>query len=66
MLNLYAWYLKTAADLRERLSKEEGQTLIEYALIMVLIILIAVATFPQIGSRLNVIFQSVYSQLAGS
>ncbi len=66
MLNLYAWYLKTAADLRERLSKEEGQTLIEYALIMVLIILIAVATFPQIGSRLNFIFQSVYSQLAGS
>lgn len=43
--------------------EEEGQDLVEYALIMVLIALIAVVTFPQVGQRISAIFSRVLAQL---
>jgi pilus assembly protein Flp/PilA len=42
---------------------EEGQDLIEYALICALIALACVGTMPSIGTALNNIFSSVNSNL---
>jgi pilus assembly protein Flp/PilA len=36
--------------------EEEGQDLIEYALLVALIALVAAAVFPQVGASINLIF----------
>lgn len=59
MLKLYTWYKTTLADLRNRLRDEDGQDIIEYALIIVLIVLVALATSPGIGSAIQGVFSSV-------
>lgn len=43
--------------------EEEGQDLVEYALILVLIALIAVATFPAVGQEIEKVFSKVLVQL---
>lgn len=42
---------------------EEGQTLVEYALILALLVLLAVLAFPEIGQRISGVFSLVYSRL---
>jgi Flp pilus assembly pilin Flp len=64
MLKLYTWYKTTAADLKQRLSEEEGQTIIEYALIIVLIVLVGLATAPTIGNAIASVFQRVVDSLS--
>lgn len=63
MLRYYAWYKSMLADLRKRLRDEEGQDIIEYALIIVLIVLVALATSPGIGSAIQAVFSDVISIL---
>jgi pilus assembly protein Flp/PilA len=63
MLKLYTWYKTKMADLRERLKDEEGQDIIEYALIIVLIVLIALATSPGIGTAIQSVFSAVIDSL---
>ena len=64
MLRLYAWYKTTLDDLRRRLKDEEGQDIIEYALIIVLIVLVALAGSPTIGSSISNVFDRVIQSLA--
>lgn len=42
---------------------EEGQDLVEYALLAALIALIAVAAFPPVGNAIKSIFSKVNAQL---
>jgi Flp pilus assembly pilin Flp len=49
--------------LKNLLKNEEGQDLIEYALILVLIVLAAVVFLPDIGVRINGIFEDILDQL---
>ena len=46
--------------------KEEGQDLIEYALLVGLISLVAVAALTLTGTNVNVIFQSIQAKLAAA
>lgn len=56
MLSLYAKYL----DLKTKLTREEeGQTVIEYALLLVLIALALLAADPDITSQLKAVFSKV-------
>jgi pilus assembly protein Flp/PilA len=45
--------------------EEEGQDLIEYALLVGLITLAAVALFPPIGTKINTIFTTINTCLGG-
>jgi Flp pilus assembly pilin Flp len=57
MLTLYRYFRPLVKD-------EKGQTVTEYALIFALIVLIAIATFPTIGSKVSGIYSTLYSQLS--
>ena len=62
--------LKTWVDLQTRLqtlgSDEEGQGMVEYALILALISIAALAVLTPIGGRLKVIFNQVLVGLGGT
>ena len=55
------------ADVMERLTnREEGQDMIEYALLAALISIVAIAVILLIGPQLNSIFQTVVNGLTGA
>jgi len=56
MLKLYLW-------IRNLLASEEGQTLTEYALILVLIVIAALVVMGTMGGQINNIFQSISNEL---
>ena len=56
MLKLYLW-------IRNLVANEEGQTLTEYALILVLIVIAALVVMGTMGGQINNIFQSITNQL---
>jgi len=56
MLKLYAW-------LCNLLVEEEGQTLTEYALILVLIVIAALVIMGTMGGQINNIFNKVSDSL---
>ena len=47
----------------ERGEGEEGQTLVEYALILVLIAIVVIVVLTLVGTRVNTIFNSVANTL---
>jgi pilus assembly protein Flp/PilA len=52
--------------LRKFVRSEEGQDLIEYALLVGLISLVAVAALTLTGTNVNAIFQSIQAKLAAA
>lgn len=52
--------------LRNALEAEEGQTLTEYALILVLVSIVVVAALGLLGGRINTVFQNITGQLGGT
>ena len=52
------------SHLRQLTGNDEGQDLLEYALLIALIALVAVAAVAFAGSQVNTIFQNIGSQLA--
>ena len=52
--------------LRAFVRQEDGQDLIEYALLVALISLVAVLAIGQAGSAVNSIFQNITGQLAAA
>lgn len=57
MLKLYLW-------IRNLLADEEGQTLTEYALILVLIVIAALVIMGTMGGQIKTIFEKVSTELA--
>jgi pilus assembly protein Flp/PilA len=67
MTNLYTNAQLTIATLVERLTnREEGQDMIEYALLAALISIVAIAVILLIGPKLTGIFQTVVNGLSGA
>ena len=64
MTNAFTWAVvrvqNAVASVRER---EEGQALVEYALILALVSLAAVAALTLLGGKINNVFQSINSKL---
>jgi len=58
--------MKSINWLRSFARDEEGQDLIEYALLVGLISLVAVAALTLTGTNLNAIFNSIQLKLAGA
>jgi pilus assembly protein Flp/PilA len=57
-------YIQLQSRLQSLLRGEEGQDLLEYALLVSLIALVAVAAITLAGKNVNTIFQSVATALA--
>ncbi len=55
-----------AAYLKGFVRKEEGQDLVEYALLVALIALVAVGAVAAAGDSVQVIFQSIADSLSGA
>jgi pilus assembly protein Flp/PilA len=56
MLKLYLW-------IRNLLADEQGQTLTEYALILVLIVIAALVIMGTMGGQINNIFDRISTEL---
>ena len=55
--------MKLISFLLEFLREEEGQDLIEYALLVALIALVCVAALTTAGSQVNTIFENIKTRL---
>ena len=51
--------------LRNFFAREEGQGLVEYALILVLIAIVVIGILTALGTRVNTVFSNVNSGLGG-
>jgi pilus assembly protein Flp/PilA len=61
--SMYVKLLVAYGDLRDRLSREEGQALVEYALIISLIAVVAIAALQLTGKSITGIFNNISSEL---
>ena len=52
--------------LKSFFTKDEGQGLVEYALILVLIAIVVIGILSLLGSRVSGVFQTIYSGLRQS
>ncbi len=66
---LGSWYLRLRNRLSElvasRDSEEEGQGMVEYALILVLIAIVVIVILTVVGHRVSDVFSNVNNGLAG-
>ncbi len=59
--NLFAYLTVIFTDVKER---QEGQGMVEYALILVLVSIIAIIALAAIGTNVNTVFETVRDALA--
>ena len=55
--------LKQYLSIKNRLQNEEGQGLVEYALILVLVSIAVIALLAVLGDEINVVFNDIQSAL---
>ena len=60
LTNLIAYLTVAFSDIKER---EEGQGLVEYSLILVLISIVAIAIMGDVGDAVNAVFTTVEGAL---
>jgi pilus assembly protein Flp/PilA len=63
-LSMNALFLKMLIKAQALLNREEGQDLVEYALLVALIALVAVTGVKQVASAINTVFSSISTTLA--
>jgi Flp pilus assembly pilin Flp len=66
MLALYGRYLKAKDAIKSRLTDDEGQGLVEYVLIIVLIALVVLAAINPVTSGLQVAFSKISNALTSA
>ena len=64
MLNINAKAFGLYAAVRDRMAREEGQALVEYALILALIAVVTIAVLQLIGVNVSSILNKVNSSLS--
>ncbi len=63
MVLLYAEIGRVYAALKDRLRDEEGQAMVEYALILALVSIVAIAVLQLMGANITQLFGKVNSAL---
>ena len=61
--SMYVKLLVAYAEMRDRLARQEGQALVEYALIISLIALVAIGALQIMGKSVTSIFNNISSEL---
>jgi pilus assembly protein Flp/PilA len=64
MLNIYAKAIGLYATVRDRMAREEGQALVEYALILALIAVVTIAVLQAIGVNVSTILNKISTSLS--
>jgi pilus assembly protein Flp/PilA len=64
MLNIYAKAFGLYAAVRDRMAREEGQALVEYALILALIAVVTIAVLQAIGVNVSTILNKISTSLS--
>ena len=64
MLNIQAKAYSVYAAMRNRLEREEGQALVEYALILALIAVVTIAVLQAIGVNVSTILNKISTSLS--
>jgi pilus assembly protein Flp/PilA len=64
MLNIYAKAFGLYGTVRDRMAREEGQALVEYALILALIAVVTIAVLQAIGVNVSSILNKVSTSLS--
>jgi pilus assembly protein Flp/PilA len=57
-------FLKILTNVQSLMNREDGQDLVEYALLVALVALVAVAGVNQVASAVNSVFSSISTTLA--
>jgi len=57
-------FLKMLVKAQDLLNREEGQDLVEYALLVALIALVAITGVKQVASAVNAVFSTISTTLA--
>ncbi|HEY1646846.1 MAG TPA: Flp family type IVb pilin [Terracidiphilus sp.] len=57
-------FLKTYLKIRDLMTREEGQDLVEYALLITLVALAAVGGIRKVTSAINTVFSNISNTLA--
>ncbi len=57
-------FLALYVKLQNLMSREEGQDLVEYALLVALIALVVIGSVTKVGTAVNGIFQNISNSLA--
>lgn len=66
MLNLYTYFRTFAPALGRKLKRADGQTIVEYALLIALIALAILVLSPTLTSSIKTVFSNTSSALGGS
>jgi len=64
MIRLQTEILSAYAAVRNRLDREDGQALVEYALILALIAVVSIAILTALGVNVSRVFNSVNTKLS--
>jgi pilus assembly protein Flp/PilA len=64
MLRLQTEILRAYSALRDRVEREEGQALVEYALILALIAVVSILILQALGLNVSRVFNTVNSQIS--
>jgi pilus assembly protein Flp/PilA len=64
MLRFQTEILRAYSALRDRVEREEGQALVEYALILALIAVVSILILQALGLNVSRVFGSVNSQIS--
>jgi pilus assembly protein Flp/PilA len=64
MLRIHTEILRAYSALQDRLEREEGQALVEYALILALIAVASILILQALGVNVSRVFNSVNSQIS--
>ena len=64
MLNIYAKAFGLSAAVRDRMAREEGQALVEYALILALIAVVSIVVLQLMGLNISRVFGNVNNRLS--
>jgi Flp pilus assembly pilin Flp len=64
MLRIHTEILRAYSALRDRVEREEGQALVEYALILALIAVVSILILQALGLNVSRVFNSVNSQIS--
>ena len=57
-------FLAIYVKLQSLMAREEGQDLVEYALLVALISLVAIATITKLGTTVNSVFSAINASLS--
>ncbi len=65
MLELYTRFILKVEDLKDRLHRQEGQGMVEYGLILVLVSIAVIGTLIALSGQLKTVFDNIVNGLAG-